>query len=254
MRELSFESQVLVAEARAALGPSAAVRRRIRSGVAARVAAGGAAAATLAAATETAASHAPAAAAAGAASAGWSALAKLVAATSIAAALAGSGWGLWRLAENGPRDQAAAPAAALAPAPPPRAAAPALAPAPPAAQAGPSENPPAAEPAAPPRPRRAEPAPTARTGQLALELDLVRGAQRSLRAGAPDEALSLLARHAREVRAPQMEPEARLLRAEALCRAGRLDEGRRELASARARWQSASGLAAVEQACDADPP
>jgi len=244
MRELSFESEALLAEARAAFAPSAAARERIRSGVAARLAAGAAAAAAGSAqAAPGSPEIAPAGSAAGGGGAlGSSALVKLAATAAIAAGLVMSGWAVWRAGDEetrAPRMRAASPAPVeIQPVAPPE----------PAERVTP-ERVTREERVAEPAPRRpARAASGSDDGDLAREVALLRAARRAIDAGHPDRALALLRRH-RRLRAPQMERELLLLRAEALCRAGSVAAGREALASAGG--SSTAGAAAVSQACEA---
>ncbi|HTE55585.1 MAG TPA: hypothetical protein VK698_32245 [Kofleriaceae bacterium] len=93
---------------------------------------------------------------------------------------------------------------------------------------------------------------TSRGGSdLDREVAFLTGARRALQSGEPARALAALERHRRELRAPQMAREAALLRAEALCAAGRPREGRRALAEADARWPGAPGSAAARALCGA---
>jgi hypothetical protein len=86
-------------------------------------------------------------------------------------------------------------------------------------------------------------------GELGQETALVRAAQGALRQGRPAAAFALLERHEREIRVPQMEREAWLLRAESLCAGGRAEQGKRVLARVRQRWPAAAGIDAVGQLC-----
>jgi hypothetical protein len=88
-------------------------------------------------------------------------------------------------------------------------------------------------------------------GELAQEIALVRAAQSALRQGRPADAFALLERHEREIRKPQMEREAWLLRAESLCTDGRAAEGKRVLARVRERWPSSAAIEAVSRLCAA---
>ena len=266
MRDLSFESEALLAEARAAFAPSSAARQRIRAGVAARAAAGAGGAAAAAAvggasggavmASEPTPTAAPGAAPAGGAI-GSGAIIKLAAAVALSAALFASAWTLWRLFAGGPGDaRSGAPLIApeaWPPSPPTPATpsttpptTPPTAPAPAATTPAPAATAPIAPPPAHRHPRVAR---AQEASELAREVALIRAARHALAAGDPESALALLRRHRREMRAPQMEREAWLLRAEALCRAGRKGDGRDALAAARSRWPGSAGTSAVMQAC-----
>lgn len=101
-----------------------------------------------------------------------------------------------------------------------------------------------------PEPTRADP--------LALEAELIAGVRAAIEAGRTDDALAGLRRHQREFPAGVLLRERHGLRAVALCRSGRADEGRRE-AEAFVRAHPDSALAArVRQDCGlsapADPP
>ena len=259
MSGLSFESESILAEARAAFAPSLEARQRIRSGVAGRLTAGSAIGAA-AGAGETAAEAVTGGGVPGGAI-GSSSLFKLAAVGAIAVVLAG-GWGLWKFVSSGehpaPSMSAAPPAARQEPATPsiatPSIAAPAIA-AP--AIAAPSIDAPEV-PAVRPTPRDERPALERRArrphkpradGELAQEIALVRAAQSALRQGRPVAAFALLERHEREIRKPQMEREAWLLRAESLCTDGRAADGKRVLARVRERWPSSAGTEAVGRLC-----
>jgi hypothetical protein len=66
---------------------------------------------------------------------------------------------------------------------------------------------------------------------------------------APGEAITALDRHRKEIEAPQLEREALLLRAEALCGAGERDAGDQTLDDVVRRWPGAGGVAAVRARC-----
>lgn len=250
MSGLSFESESILAEARAAFAPSLEARQRIRTGVAGRVAAGSAIGAA-AGAGDTASSEASSGAGVSGGTIGSSSLIKLAVAGVIAAALAG-GWGLWQFGSSGERPapavSAAPPAKRAVPVMPSNAApaidAPAIVPEVPAVRATPRDEPPAAK-----RRPRGTHKPRA-DGELAREIALVRAAQSALREGRPMAAFALLERHDREIRVPQMEREAWLLRAESLCVDGRAAEGQRVLARVRERWPASAGVEAVGRLCE----
>lgn len=245
MSGLSFESESILAEARAAFAPSLEARQRIRSGVAGRVVAGFAAGAA-AGAGETAAEAATGSGVPGGAI-GSSSLIKLAAVGAIAAAALAGGWGLWKFVSSGehpaPSMSAAPPAARHEPATPSIATPSIATPEVPAVRPTPRDERPALE-------RRARrPHKPRAEGELAQEIALVRAAQSALRQGRPVAAFALLERHEREIRKPQMEREAWLLRAESLCTDGRAAEGRRVLARVRERWPSSAAIEAVGQLC-----
>jgi hypothetical protein len=77
---------------------------------------------------------------------------------------------------------------------------------------------------------------------------LLRQARRALAADDPSAALVALDRH-REIPAAQMAREAALLRAEALCVAGRGADGLRLLAQVESRWPGRPGAGAVRALC-----
>jgi hypothetical protein len=95
-----------------------------------------------------------------------------------------------------------------------------------------------------PRQPSVEPAPG-----LAKELAMLDEARAALRAGAPAEAIVALDRHRREIRAPQLEREALLLRGEALCAGADRAAGVRILDEVVARWPLANGVEAVRSRC-----
>jgi hypothetical protein len=99
-------------------------------------------------------------------------------------------------------------------------------------------------PTARPRRARTDPAPG-----LAEELAILAEARAALRTGRPDEAIAALDRHGREIRAPQLEREALLLRGEALCAGADRAAGVRILDEVVARWPLANGVEAVRSRC-----
>jgi hypothetical protein len=228
MSELSQATREVVTEGARALGPSAAARERIRAGVAARISTGG-----------------PAGAGEGAAGAAASTLKAWLVVLMAGGLVAGAiGWYLGR----GAGDRAPGLSS-----PPPRAASPAASA--PAARSEPSDTTgPDAGPrstASPPRApeRSARSRPSRAVSELEREIELLDRARRELQSGAPARALVALDRHRRELRAPQMAREATLLRAEALCAAGRPREGERALAELDRRWPDAPGSAAARAVC-----
>ena len=214
MSELSQATREIVTEGVQALAPSAAARERMRAGVAARIAAGGP----------------------GGAAAGASATSKmwlvLVAGGIVAGAV---GWHLGRDAGHPPAPTAKQPA--------PTVQVPVE-----HEEVRERDEEPVREPP-PKRPARAAQPPRS-PSELEREIELLDRARRALQAGEPARALVALDLPRRELRAPQMAREATLLRAEALCGAGRTREGRHALAELDRRWPDAPGSRAARAACD----
>ena len=217
MDDLSAEAKQIVDSGRMAMVPPEVVRLRVREAVAARVA------------------GAPAVAGA---AAGGSAV-KLVVLSGLAIVLAVAGAAVVaRQTKAGPSDQplVAKPVA-------------------PAAAPGSVEGsrPIIRELVAPPpdpspvSPRR-RPKTTATPG-LAEELALLETARAALHAGETGAALAALDRHRRDVREPQLEREALVLRAEALCAAGDARAGEKILDEVTSRWPAAAGIDAVRSQC-----
>src|SRR5262245_20889209 len=99
---------------------------------------------------------------------------------------------------------------------------------------------------------RPDPAASDTASDLDREVALLSAARRALRDGDPAAALQALQRHRRELQAPQMAREASLLRAEALCAAGRREAGRAELAAMDAASPGAPGTGPARAACAGD--
>jgi hypothetical protein len=247
MSDLSRESRDVIEAGARALAPSEAARAKIRAAVAARVSGTPGAGGGEGAAAE---------ASVGVAARGGSA-AKVWLATLVLGGIAAGVLGLrgYLNESSGDRPTAAlAPdRAAVAPAPAPTVEPPTTIerPAIPPAKAPPPGR------ARPTRPRAASPdvvasRPERAASTLEREVALLSEARRAMGDGDPDRALAALARHGREVRAPQMAKEAGLLRAEALCADDRAGEGRAVLAEVDARWPGAAGAAAVRARCGSD--
>ena len=219
MDDLSAEAKQIVDSGRMAMAPPELVRLRVQEAIAGRVAGG------------------PAVVAA----AGGSAV-KLVVVSGLAIVLAVAGAAaVARQTAASPSDQppvakpvapASAPGSIEGPAPIVRE----LAPPPP-------DLPPVSSP-----PRRQK----TTTPGLAEELALLETARAALRAGEPDAAMAALDRHRREIRGPQLEREALLLRAEAVCAAGDARAGEEILDQVTSRWPAAAGIDAVRSLCGRD--
>jgi hypothetical protein len=105
---------------------------------------------------------------------------------------------------------------------------------------------------APPAPRVAEPAPSAgqtdvsthdqvapvppRSGDLALQLQVLRRAREALRNRRADEVLAILDQYDSSFRDSALEEEARTARIAALCQLGREEDARRQIAEIARRW------------------
>jgi hypothetical protein len=221
MTDLSAEAREILESGRVAMMPSDAVRGRVREGVAARVAAG------------------PAIAGA----AGGSAL-KLVLLAGVAiGAVVVAGVVIARQGGGGSSAQAPAaePVSTAAPdvsLPPPAPTVEELAP-----------EVPGPVPAPAPAVRSSVPRRPATGPRLAAEVALLEEARAALRTGTPAAAIAALDRHRKEIEAPQLEREALLLRAEALCGAGDRVAGERALEEVGRRWPGASGVEAVRTRC-----
>jgi len=255
MSELSHATRDVVTEGARALGPSPSARARIRAGVAARIsAAAGGAELRPEPGGDGAATAVAGGSAAGSALKVW--LMGLLAAGIVGGVAAG-----WFFGRGGRQDGAPAsagfeaanrgskPAAGVG-AGANHGSKPGVAPAPTVS----GTRSPAGGASAPRRTSRGAGAGrhTSRGGSdLDREVAFLTGARRALQSGEPARALAALERHRRELRAPQMAREAALLRAEALCAAGRPREGRRALAEADARWPGAPGSAAARALCGA---
>lgn len=217
MNDLSAEARTILESGRAAMAPADSVRHRVREAVAARAAVG------------------PAVATA----AGGSALKLVLLSGLVIGGVVIGAVVLARKSDDGSRTPARAvqaPVSATAPVAQPEPLAPTV------HQLAP-ETPAAPEAAQPRRKAAAKPG-------LGAELALLEEARAALRAGAPGDAMSALDRHGRLIEEPQLEREALLLRAEALCGVGDRDAGVRTLAEVARRWPSAGGVEAVRTRCE----
>jgi hypothetical protein len=238
MTELSPGTRNILTEGVRALAPSQAARDRIRAGLAARLATPGG-------------DHGSGSAGATGSAAGAILKGSLI----TIAAIGLVGGAVWLARRDGGPEPAARAPTAPAPAEPAVAVAPqpaARTPAPvvkPLAEA--RDRRPARRKAdrRDPAPRRGEKA----ASELAREVELIDRARRALAGGDADAARALVARHRREIAAPQMEREALLVQAEAQCAAARADDGLRTLARVEARWPGAAGVAAVRAMCREAP-
>lgn len=222
MNDLSAEARDILESGRAAMAPADSVRHRVREAVAARAAAG------------------PGVATA----AGGSALKLVILSGLVIGSVVVGAVMLARRSDGATK----APARAVAP----------VSAADPMAPAAPVESPQTAAPTvrelapetpaapAPAQPRRKA---AARAG-LGAELALLEEARTALRAGAPGQAMAALDRHGRIIEEPQLEREALLLRAEALCGVGDRDAGLRTLDEVARRWPRAGGVEAVRARCE----
>ncbi len=104
-------------------------------------------------------------------------------------------------------------------------------------------TPPASEP-----PKKPPPEPPA--SDLAEETRLLARARARLRAGSPDEALAPLGEHARRFPKGQLAEDRMVLRAQALCEAGKREDGRKAVAALRKAFPSSSHLPRVQRACE----
>lgn len=215
MSELSPQARSILDAGRAAMTPAEAVRIRVRAAVDARVAGS----------------------VAGASAAGGGGMVKLVVLSCVGLAVVGAVVVAWRTSRPAGdvsvvrKVESAAPPAARSANAAPQPIVTELAPEQPAARQR-------------PRPPSAEPAP-----DLAKELAMLEEARAALRAGTPADAIAALDRHRREIRSPQLEREALLLRAEALCAQGDREEGERMLDEIVGRWPGAAGVHAVRSRC-----
>jgi hypothetical protein len=230
--DLSPEARTLLDAGRVALGPTGAERARIRAGVGARVAAATAGGVAAAGATGI------ASAASGAAVAAAGGAKAILVAVAVAGIGAGGGVAVWRATHHtdpvqakveAPRSGAAGvvstPSQPLHGHVPPATAAPAGATAAPAPVL------------APVRPGRDVRSPASRSSVPALgpELSLLDDARRALDRRDPSAALAAIDSYFQQT-GRQLEREAVLLRARALCASGRADVAEQTIAAARARW------------------
>jgi len=102
-----------------------------------------------------------------------------------------------------------------------------------------------------PRRRRVAPTTEATTSSrgLSVELAMLEQARREMNKPNPRGALDALDSLERQVSTPQLEREAALLRAEALCVSGDKQRASEVLDSASIRWPSAPGIATVQRIC-----
>lgn len=211
MSELSADARAILDAGRAAMAPTDSVRARVRAVVDARVASS----------------------VAGASAAGMGV--KLVLLACLGIGILGAlviGWRIQGSADEEPRVEVPATAASHVPSTAPE----------------PVVTEITRDPSPAPK-TRSRPRQEVTTPGLAEELALLGKARAALRSGMPGDAIAVLDRHRREIRSPQLEREALVLRAEALCAQGDREAGERTLNTVAKRWPDAAGIEAVRSRC-----